>query len=142
MMRHLLTPIGLALALTAAPAASRVAAQSSTTSVDSTTTSNDSSDTYVTDDGYGLGTIVNGSIQDVTTRTKVAMIRMKIVQEPAPRLGGGWRTFQGKKGDLDVSIRLRRQSASRTRVEVNARAGLTGWDKGLAQQVLDEIGKR
>jgi hypothetical protein len=141
MIRRLLTPIGLALALTAAPA-SRVAAQSSTTSVDSTTTSNDSSDTYVTDDGYGLGTIVNGSIQDVTTRTKAAMIRMKIVQEPAPRLGGGWRTFQGKKGDLDVSIQIRRQSASRTRVEVNARAGLTGWDKGLAQQVLDEIGKR
>ena len=134
MTRKTGTRIGLLILLSVAVMATRAQAQG-------TTASADSGDTYVTTDGYGLGTIVNGSVQDVTTRIKAVMIKMKIVQEPARPLGGGWRTFQGKKGDLDVSIRLRRQSASRTRVEVNARAGLTGWDKGLAQQVLDEIGK-
>ena len=131
MTRKTGTRIGLLILLSVAVMATRAQAQG-------TTATADSGDTYVTTDGYGLGTIVNGSVQDVTTRIKAVMIKMKIVQEPARPLGGGWRTFQG---DLDVSIRLRRQSASRTRVEVNARAGLTGWDKGLAQQVLDEIGK-
>ena len=134
MTRKTGTRIGLLILLSVAVMATRAKAQG-------TTASADTGDTYVTTDGYGLGTIVNGSVQDVTTRIKAVMIKMKIVQEPARPLGGGWRTFQGKKGDLDVSIRLRRQSASRTRVEVNARAGLTGWDRGLAQQVLDEIGK-
>ena len=111
MTRKTGTRIGLLILLSVAVMATRAKAQG-------TTASADTGDTYVTTDGYGLGTIVNGSVQDVTTRIKAVMIKMKIVQEPARPLGGGWRTFQGKKGDLDVSIRLRRQSASRTRVEV------------------------
>ena len=59
----------------------------------------------------------------------------------ARSLGPGWSEFRGKKGNLDVSIRLKSQGSGRTRVEVTSRAGPTNYDKGMAQQILDEIGK-
>ena len=53
---------------------------------------------------------------------RAAMIRMKIVEERRPvRSGTGWSELRGKKGDLDVAIRLKSQSAASTRVEVTAR---------------------
>jgi hypothetical protein len=134
MITHTGIRIGLALTLVTAAIAAPARAQD-------TTASADSGNTYVTLDGYGLGKIIEGSITDVTIRARAAMVRMKIVEEPARSHSRGWRELWGKKGDLDVSIRLKSQSTGRTRVEVNARAGLTGWDKGLAQQVLDEVGK-
>lgn len=147
MMRYLLTSIGLALALSTAPSTNRIAAQSSTASNDSTKTSTDTTDTYVTLNGYGLGRIVEGSIGDVTIRARAAMVRMKIVEEPSRSLrtntlGKGWTQLGGKKGNLDVGISLKAQSPNETRVEVNARAGLTGWDKGFEERVLDEVGKQ
>jgi len=69
------------------------------------------------------------------------MIRMKIVEEPARRLGQGWRELRGKTGDLDVQIRIKSQSASSTRVEVTARQGLAQYDQGMAQRLIDAIGK-
>jgi hypothetical protein len=147
MMRHLLTPVGLALTLTAAPSATPIEAQSSTASTDSTKTDTNTVDTYTTLNGYGLGRIVQGSIGDVTVRARAAMVRMKIVEEPSRSLrtntlGKGWTRLTGKKGNLDVAILLKAQSPNETRVEVNARAGLTGWDKGFEEQVLYEVGKQ
>ena len=106
----------------------------------------DSGDTYVTLDGYGLGRIIEGSITDVTIRARAAMVKMKIVEEPGRSLrtrslGQGWRELRGKKGNLDVSIRLKSQSNGRTRVEVTSKAGPARYDKGVAQQILDEVGK-
>src|SRR5262245_26388821 len=99
-MLKLLTPIGLALALTTAPAATRIQAQSSTASTDSTKTDTNTVDTYTTLNGYGLGRIVPGSIGDVTIRARAAMIRMKIVEEPSRSLrtntlGKGWTQLHG-----------------------------------------------
>lgn len=132
MLRNSLFWLVLALTLSATTSA-RLSAQADT--------SYGTEDTYVTNDGYGLGRIVPGSLTDVTARARAAMIKQKIVEESARPLGQGWRELRGKKGDLDVSIRLRRQSASTTRVEINARQGLTGWDKGFEQQLLDAVGK-
>lgn len=101
----------------------------------------DMAETYVTTEGYGLGKIVPGSMTDVVQRARTAMIRMKIVEEPGRRLNLGWRELRGKKGDLDVDIRLKSQSATTTRVEVTARQGLAAYDKGVAQQVIDAIAK-
>jgi hypothetical protein len=128
------TRIGLLVLLSMAVMATRAQAQD-------TAATADSSDTYTTLDGYGLGRIVPGSLAAVTTRTKVAMLKMKIVEERG-RSVGGWQQLRGKKGLLDVSIRLKSESPSTTRVEVNARTGPTAWDKGFEEQLLDEIGKR
>ena len=131
--------IGLALTLLTAATATRAYTQD-------TAATADSGDTYVTLDGYGLGRIIEGSITDVTIRARAAMVKLKIVQEPGRSLrnrslGPGWSEFRGKKGKLDVSIRLKSQGSGRTRVEVTSRAGPTNYDKGMAQQILDEIGK-
>ncbi len=99
----------------------------------------DLAETYVTPDGYGLGKIIPGSVTDVVQRARSAMIRMKIVEEPGRRLGFGWRELRGKRGDLDVDIRLKSQSSTSTRVEVTTRQGLAAYDKGVSQQVLDGI---
>ncbi|MGH7497688.1 MAG: hypothetical protein ACREL3_02425 [Gemmatimonadales bacterium] len=101
----------------------------------------DSSNTYVTPDGYGLGQILPGAITDVTARTRAVMIKMKIVEERSRSLGQGWKELRGKRGAMDVSIRLKSQSASTTRVEVTARRGLADYNQGLQRQVLDAIGK-
>jgi hypothetical protein len=131
--------IGLALMLGMASTATRAQAQD-------TAATADSGDTYVTLDGYGLGRIVEGSITDVTIRARAAMVKMKIVEEPGRSLrtrsvGQGWKELRGKKGNLDVSIRLKSQSSGRTRVEVTSRAGPANYDKGMAQQILDEVAK-
>jgi hypothetical protein len=131
--------IGLALTLVMAATVTRAQAQDSAATADS-------SDTYMTLDGYGLGRIVEGSITDVTIRARTAMVKLKIVQEPGRSrrtrsLGPGWSEFRGKKGNLDVSIRLKSQGSGRTRVEVTAQTGPAAYDKGMAQQILDEIGK-
>ena len=131
--------IGLALMLAMAATATRAQAQY-------TAATADSGDTYVTLDGYGLGRIVEGSITDVTIRARAAMVKLKIVQEPGRSrrtrsLGPGWSEFTGKKGKLDVSIRLKSQGSGRTRVEVTTRAGSANYDKGMAQEIMDEIAK-
>jgi len=143
--------IGFALALGAAPWA-RLQAQatdSSTGTVDSSARTVDSStdtvnsstravETYLTNDGYGLGRVVPGSLQAVTAKARSTMIRMKIVEGRTQPPRQGWQELLGRKGSMDVSIRLRSQGAN-TRVEVNARVGPTGWDMAFAQQVLDGI---
>jgi hypothetical protein len=53
--------------------------------------------------------------------------------------GANKREFKGKKGDLDVTIQLQRESGSTTRVEVTARKNLAEWDKEYAQQLLSRI---
>jgi hypothetical protein len=102
----------------------------------------DTTDTYVTTDGYGLGRIVPGSLEDVTQRARAAMIKLKVVEEPGRSRGSDVRELRGKgKDNLDVAIVLKRQSATSTRVEVTARRGLADYDQQFARKVLDAIGK-
>jgi hypothetical protein len=103
--------------------------------------STEMAETYVTPDGYGRGSIVPGTINDVVQRARTVMIRMKVVEEPGRRLGHGWRELRGKTGNLDVQIRIKSQSASTTRVEVTARQGLAQYDQGTAQRLIDAIRK-
>ena len=53
--------------------------------------------------------------------------------------GGDVRQFEGKTGDLDVTVKLERKSPSTTNVEVTARKNAAEWDKDFAQKVLAEI---
>jgi hypothetical protein len=119
----------LALSL---PGAAVVQAQSSKAS-------NDSTDTYVTNGGYGLGRVIPGSVDEVRTRARTTMIKLKIVEGRSRSLGQGWTELRGRKGIEDVSIQLKGQAVNSTRVEVTARRGAADYDKDLEQQLLDAI---
>jgi hypothetical protein len=65
---------------------------------------------------------------------------MQIVKDgESTERGGDERELKGKKGDLDVTIQMRRESPTTTKVEVTARENLAEWDKEYAQQVLERI---
>jgi hypothetical protein len=76
----------------------------------------------------------------VTARAEAAMDEMQIVKEAeSSKRGGDERELKGKKGDLDVTIQLKRESPTTTKVEVTARGNLAEWNKEFAQQVLERI---
>ena len=54
---------------------------------------------------------------------------------------GDVRTLSGKKGELDVTVRLERVSDSVTSVEVIAKKNVVEYDRNFAKQVLDTIAK-
>jgi hypothetical protein len=83
---------------------------------------------------------VEGSPDQIAARARAVMSEEGIVPDAASTENGGdKRELKGKKGDLDVSIELERQSDKTTRVEVSARKNLAEWDKDYAQRVLQRI---
>ena len=88
----------------------------------------------------GAESIVEGSIGDIARRAQAVMTEEGIVAEDAKSEDGGdKREFKGKKGDLDVTIEMKRESDKTTRVEVTARENLAEWDKEYAQKLLQRI---
>jgi len=88
----------------------------------------------------GAESMVEGSVDDVAARARAVMNEEGIVLDEANmESGGDERQFKGKKGDLDVTIELKRESSNTTRVEVTARENLAEWDKEYAQQLLSRI---
>jgi hypothetical protein len=88
----------------------------------------------------GAESLVESSITQVATRAQAVMSEEGIVPgDASSESGGNKREFKGKKGDLDVTIQLERESESTTRVEVTARKNLAEWDKEYAQQLLSRI---
>ena len=91
----------------------------------------------------GAESLVEGPIDQVTARAEAVMAEMQIAKEgESSERGGDQRELKGKKGDLDVTIQLRRESPTTTKVEVTARENLAEWDKEYAQQVLERIVKQ
>ena len=88
----------------------------------------------------GAESLVESSVDQVATRAQAVMSAEDIVPDASSsESGGNKRELKGKKGDLDVTIQLERQSGSTTRVEVTARKNLAEWDKEYAQQLLTQI---
>ena len=88
----------------------------------------------------GAESMVQGSIEDVSARTRAVLNEEGIVLDESNMASGGdEREFKGKKGDLDVTVELERESGSTTRVEVTARKNLAEWDKDYAQELLSRI---
>jgi hypothetical protein len=88
----------------------------------------------------GAESIVEGSITDVAARAQAVLTEEGIVAEDArTEDGGDKRELKGKKGDLDVTVEMNRESDKTTRVEVTARENLAVWDKEYAQQLLSRI---
>jgi hypothetical protein len=88
----------------------------------------------------GAESVVEGSVDDLAGRAKAVMGEMQIVADAeSTKEGGDKREFKGKKGDLDVTVKLERQSPTTTKVEVTAQKNLAEWDKDYAQQILQRI---
>jgi hypothetical protein len=88
----------------------------------------------------GAESIVEGSVTEVATHAQAVLTEEGIIAEDAKTEdGGNKRELKGKKGDLDVTIQLNRESDKTTRVEVTARENLAEWDKEYAQQLLSRI---
>jgi hypothetical protein len=90
----------------------------------------------------GVASVVNGSVDDVAARARSAMDAEAItITETKTEAEGDKRTFQGKKGDLDITVELVRQSPTTTKAEVTARKNVAEWDKDYARKLLDRIVK-
>ncbi len=88
----------------------------------------------------GAESLVESSVDQVANRARAVMSEEGIVPDASnSESSGDKREFKGKKGDLDVTIQLERESGSTTRVEVTARKNLAEWDKEYAQQLLTRI---
>jgi hypothetical protein len=88
----------------------------------------------------GAEAVIEGSVDDVTARSESVMGELGIVKEGESSEDQGEKhVLKGKKGDLDVTIDINRESATTTKVEVTARENLAEWDKDYAKDVLNRI---
>jgi hypothetical protein len=88
----------------------------------------------------GAESLVDRPVDEAAARAKAVMEEMQIVADAeSSKDGGDKRELKGKKGDLDVTIKLERQGDTTTKVEVEAQKNLAEWDKDYAKQVLQRI---
>ena len=79
-------------------------------------------------------------MDDVAGRAEAVMSEMGIVKEgESTEDQGDKHVLKGKKGDLDVTIDIQRESPTTAKVEVTARKNLAEWDKDYAKEVLSRI---
>lgn len=90
----------------------------------------------------GASSTVNGSVSDVAARTRSVLDGEGItITETKTESEGDERSFKGTKGDLDVSVDLKRDTPTTTKTEVSARKNLAEWDKDYAKVLLNKIVK-
>ena len=127
-LRHSVLLIGLALPVAGCAAAAVGAAAGAAGGV------------YLT--SRGAESVVDGSIDQVATRTQAVMKDLAIVPGTTSSSDGGQkREFKGTKGDLDVTITLESRSPNTTHVDASARKNFAEWDKNFAQNIVTRIVK-
>ncbi len=88
----------------------------------------------------GAESVVEGSVEQVAGRAEAVMSEMGIVKEgESTEQQGDRQVLKGKKGDLDVTIEVNRETPSTVKVDVTARKNLAEWDKDYAKEVLGRI---
>ncbi len=88
----------------------------------------------------GAESVVEGSVDQIAGRSEAVMSEMGIVKEgESTEDQGDKHVLKGKKGDLDVTIEISRESDKTAKVEVTARENLAEWDKEFAKDVLNRI---
>jgi hypothetical protein len=88
----------------------------------------------------GAESVVEGSVAEVAARAETVMTEMGIVKEgESTENQGDKQVLKGKKGELDVTIDIDRESPTTAKVEVTARENLAEWDKDYAKEVLNRI---
>ena len=88
----------------------------------------------------GAESLVESPVDRVASRAEAVMREENIVADgSSSEQGGDQRQLKGKKGDLDVTIDIRRETETTSKVEVTARKNLAEWDKEYAQELLSRI---
>ncbi len=88
----------------------------------------------------GAESLVEASVDQVAARAEAVMSEMAIVKEgESTEDQGDKQVLKGKKGDLDITIDIDRESPTTSKVEVTARKNLAEWDKDYAKDVLSRI---
>jgi hypothetical protein len=88
----------------------------------------------------GAEGVVQGTVSDVAARSRTVMQQESIVpDESSTKSGGDEQELKGKKGDLDVTFNIKRETPTTSKVEVTARKNLAEWDKNYAEELLNKI---
>ena len=85
---------------------------------------------------------VSGSVANVSGRTRTVFSKMGISPSAASvEKSGAEQTLQGKKGDLEVEVKLEKveKAQNQTKVEVVAKQGTLKWNNDYAKKVLENI---
>jgi hypothetical protein len=85
---------------------------------------------------------VNGSVAKVRGRTQAVFSKMGIHPSASSvEKSGDEQMLQGKKGDLDVEVKLEKveQAQNQTKVQVTAKQGTLKWNNDYARKVLENI---
>ncbi len=91
----------------------------------------------------GAESVIEAPVSELADRAEAVMGEMGIAKTGESSEDSGARqVLKGKKGNLDVTIDIERESASTAKVEVTARENLAEWDKDYAKEVLDQIVKK
>ena len=88
----------------------------------------------------GAEGVVQGSTNDVAARSRAVMAKEGITEDAqSTEKGGDEQEIKGKKGDLDVTFHIKRETPTTSKVEVTARENLAEWDKKYAEQLLNQV---
>ena len=88
----------------------------------------------------GAESVIQGSVEQVAGRAEAVMSEMGIAKDgESTEDQGDQHVLKGKKGDLDITIDIERESESTVKAEVTARENLAEWDKDYAKEVLNRI---
>jgi hypothetical protein len=91
----------------------------------------------------GATAVVEGSVDDVFARSGAVFGDMGIARTgESSEESGAKRTITGTKDDLSVTVEMRRESATTTRVEVYASRSPVEWERDYARDVLNRIVRR
>ena len=88
----------------------------------------------------GASSTVASPIDSVYARSTSAFQQSGVTQTgQSTQNSGAERTLTGTKGDLEVSVDMKRATDSTTDVEVTAQRSPVEWDKNFARSVLERI---
>ena len=91
-------------------------------------------------DPRGVDSDVKGSVSSVTDRTRDVFKQQGIVQTGASSDDSGMQqTLKGKKGSMQVEVKLRSTGENETHVDVIAKQSELSWNKDFAQKLLSKI---
>lgn len=95
---------------------------------------------YVTE--RGAEAVIPAGLDRAATATRQAFDQLKVRETKSASEageGGERRHIEGTARDRDISVTLKPEGNSSTRIQVVAKASAVTWDKDFARQILDKI---
>ena len=89
--------------------------------------------------GHTAEAIVERSVDDMASVAERVLSEEQVaISATSSEDSGGTRTYEGKKGDLDVTVMIER-TAGGARIRVRAQRGTASWDDDYAKELLAKI---